>query len=231
MPAARRTDGHGTACAGGRAHGPGQIEPARVGAAQAVEQRRGHREIDDQDRHDGLAGKAVAEPQDQERREREHRDGLAEHEDRQQPWLQRRQERHQQRAGAPDQHAAREAEQDLEERYPGMVEQQRRGAYQRPATAVGGGSRNAGTPVAHTRPCQRRRRPSRTRSGRGLLKRRRRAHRPGAPAGRPAARAGRGRGDRAAARRRPRSRPRCAPDGRSSPGCGGPDAAPRVDRG
>ena len=60
---------------------------------------------------------------------------------------------------------------------------------------------------AHTRPCQSSSRPSRTRSGRGLLKRLRRAHRRGAPAARPVGRAGRGRADRAAARRPARSTP------------------------
>ena len=89
-----------------RAHGAGEVEPARLGPAQAVEQRGGDREIDDQDRHRDLAREAVAEPQHEQRREREHRDRLAEHQQRQEPGLERRQQRHRERAGAADQHAA-----------------------------------------------------------------------------------------------------------------------------
>ena len=77
-PAGPPAAGSGPGCASAaRIHGPGELEPAGLGAPQAVEEGRGDREVDDQHRHRDLGGHAVAQPQHQQRRQREHGHRLA----------------------------------------------------------------------------------------------------------------------------------------------------------
>ena len=140
----------------------GELEPAGLGAAQAVEEGRGHREVDDQHRHRDLGGHAVAEPEHQQRRQREHRQRLADHQERHQPALGRcaRPRATTARRGA-EQAAQHDAEQDLAQRDRAAWCSSRPAcATQRAATRPGPGRMKGGTPVAQTSACQASRRPS-----------------------------------------------------------------------
>ena len=113
-------DGHGAGV-----HGAGKVQPAGIGAAQAVGEIGGDGEEDHQHGHDDFRAHAEAEPEHQQRGEGEDGDGLAEHQDRHQPALQQRGRRRWPNAAtAPRSGAEGQAEQDFRQRGERVPEQQ-----------------------------------------------------------------------------------------------------------
>ena len=108
----------------------GAVDPGPVGAAQPVMEGGGHREKDDEGRHRHLGGQAIAQPQHQDRRQREDRDRLADHQHRHQPAPDLARQRHDQRRGDAQRHAQQQADDDFRQGYARMGQDDVAALYQ-----------------------------------------------------------------------------------------------------